>query len=69
MYLKFSLGHWVSAYRTSFEGVLPPIEMRTQTKFRLADTEIPQDAPSYHRYPIKLFRRLFGSRISMLLGR
>lgn len=69
MYLKFAPGHWVSAYRARFEGDLPPIEMRTQTKYRLADTEIPLDAPGYHRFPFKLFRRLLSSRIAMLFGR
>jgi len=69
IYLKFAPGHWVSAYRARFAGDLPPIEMRTQTKYRLADTEIPHDAPSYRKYPLKLFRRLLGSRISMLFGR
>ena len=69
MYLKFEPGHWVSAYRIRFEGDLPPIEMRTQTKYRLADTEIPHDAPSYRKYPLKLFRKLLGSRIAMVFGR
>jgi len=69
MFLKFAPGHWVSAYRTRFEGDLPPIEMRTQTKYRHVNAEIPRDAPSYRRYPMKLFRRLLGSRIAMLFGR
>lgn len=65
MFLIFAPGHWVSAYRARFAGALPPIEMRTQTKFRQAGTEIPLDAPSYRRYPMKLFGRLIGARISM----
>jgi hypothetical protein len=69
MFLKFGPGHWVSAYRARFEGDLPPIEMRTQTKYRLGDTEIPHDAPSYGRYPMKLVRKLLASRILMLIGR
>lgn len=68
MFLKFAPGHWVSAYRARFAGDLPPIEMRTQTKYRHADTEIPGDAPSYRRYPMKLFGRLLGSRIAMIFG-
>lgn len=68
MYLKFAPGHWISAYRASFEGDVPPTEMRTQTKYRLADTEIPHDAPSYRKYPLKLIGRLLGSRISMFFG-
>ena len=69
IFLKFGPGHWVSSYRARFQGDLPPIEMRTQTKYRNADTEMPLDAPSYRKYPMKLFRRLLGSRIAMLIGR
>jgi hypothetical protein len=69
MFLKFGPGHWVSAYRARFEGDLPPIEMRTQTKYRHADTAIPHDAPSYRRFPMKLFMKLIGSRFAMLIGK
>lgn len=69
MFLKFGPGHWVSAYRLRFEGDLPPIEFRNQTKFRTAETPIPDDAPSYRSYPAKLFVRLIGSRLAMLFGR
>ena len=47
MFLKFAPGHWVSAYRLRFEGDLPPIDMRNQTRRREAQTAIPADAPSY----------------------
>jgi hypothetical protein len=69
MFLKFGRGHWVSMYRARFEGDVPPIEMRTQTKYRLVDTEIPHDAPSYRTYPMKLIGRLLTSRLSMLIAR
>jgi hypothetical protein len=69
MFLKFKPGHWVSAYRGRFEGDLPPIEMRNQTKYRGAQTAIPEDAPSYRGYPPKLILRLLGSRMAMLVGR
>lgn len=69
MYLKFAPGHWVSAYRARFAGELPPIEMRTQTRFRPADSPMPADAPSYRRFPMKLFGRLLSARIAMLFGR
>ena len=69
MFLKFRPGHWVSAYRARFDGDLPPIEMRTQTKYRHADTAIPHDAPSYRKFPMKLFMKLIGSRFAMLIGR
>jgi hypothetical protein len=69
MFLKFCPGHWVSAYRLRFEGDLPPIEMRNQTRHRQSQTPIPNDAPSYGGYPLKLFVRLIGARLAMLLGR
>lgn len=69
MYLKFAPGHWVSMYRSRFTGKLPLIEMRTQTKFRQANSDIPNDAPSYRRFPIKLFSKLIAARMSMFLGR
>jgi hypothetical protein len=68
MFLKFGRGHWVSMYRGRFEGDLPPIEMRTQTRYRLATTEIPHDAPSYRTYPMKLIGKLLASRLSMLIA-
>ncbi|MEO1545005.1 MAG: hypothetical protein AAFR75_13465 [Pseudomonadota bacterium] len=69
MFIKYRPGHWVSAYRNRFEGELPPIEMLNQTRHRQSDLAIPQDAPSYSRFPLKLFGRLMTSRIEMLLGR
>jgi len=69
MFLKFAPGHWVSAYRRRFEGDLPPIEMRNQTRHRRAQATIPDDAPSYRGYPPKLILRLLGARLAMLLGR
>jgi hypothetical protein len=69
MFLKFSRGHWVSMYRTRFEGDLPPIEVRTQTKYRSVNTEIPNDAPGYRTYPMKLIGKLLASRLAMLIGR
>jgi hypothetical protein len=69
MFLKFGPGHWISAYRTRFQGELPPIEARSQTRRRAAPTPMPDDAPSYRGYPPKLMGRLLGSRLAMLLGR
>jgi hypothetical protein len=69
MFLKFGRGHWVSMYRARFEGDLPPIEMRTQTRYRLVNTEILHDAPSYRTYPMKLIGKLLTSRLSMLIAR
>ena len=69
IFLKFGPGHWVSAYRTRFEGEPPPLEMRTQTRFRRADAPLPDDVPSYRGFGPKLFARLISARIAMLLGR
>ncbi|HWF00485.1 MAG TPA: hypothetical protein VG248_11865 [Caulobacteraceae bacterium] len=69
MFLKFGPGHWVSAYRGRFGADLPPIEMRNKTKDRVAQTAIPNDAPSYPGYPPRLIFRLLGSRIAMFVGR
>ena len=68
MFLKFAPGHWVSAYRQRFEGDLPPIEMRNQTRRREAQTAMPDDAPNYRGYPLRLFAKLIGARMAMLLG-
>lgn len=69
MFLKFAPGHWVSAYRRRFEGDLPAIELRNQTKHRVAQTPLPDDSPSYRGYPPKLLFRLLAARVAMLIGR
>ena len=69
MFLKFGPGHWISAYRARFGPGAPPIEMRNQARYRHADTPIPDDAPSYARFPARLFVKLIAARIAMLVGR
>ncbi|MEL7048261.1 MAG: hypothetical protein AAFO75_04730 [Pseudomonadota bacterium] len=69
MFIKYRPGHWVSAYRNRFNGELPSIEMRNQIRHRNSDLALPQDAPSYEKFPLKLFGHLIGSRIAMMLGR
>ena len=69
MHLKFGPGHWTSAYRARFDGDLPPIEARSQTKHRVSATPIPSDAPSYRRFPPRLIGSLLRSRLAMILGR
>lgn len=68
MFLKFEPGFWVSAYRARFDAP-PPVEMRTQTKFRRAEPELPKDAPSCRGFGGKLFARLIAARVAMTLGR
>ena len=70
MHLKYKRGHWVSTYRNRFDGDdLPKIEMRTNVRCRNAGDEIPNDAPAYQRFPLRLFGRLITARIDMALGR
>ena len=68
LFIKFAPGHWTSAYRSRFDGPLPPIEMRTKVARRQSDLPIPQDVPAYRSFPLKLFRRLFTARIAMLFS-
>lgn len=70
IYLKYRRGHWVSVFRTRFEGPdLPPVEMCTNLRYRQARTEMASDAPGYRGFPLRLFGRLIASRIDMALGR
>lgn len=69
MFLKFGPGHWVSAYRLRFPDPLPPIEMRNKIARRQSALPLPNDAPAYRRFPLKLFRKLIAARIAMLFGR
>jgi len=69
MYLKFGPGHWVSAYRARFADDPPPLEMRTQTRFRRHERPLPGDLPSFAGFPVQLFLRLLGARFAMLFGR
>lgn len=70
MFLKYKRGHWVSTYRRRFvDDDLPTVEMRTNTRFRTASSSLPDDAPSYRRFPIGLFGKLVMARVNMMLGR
>ncbi len=67
MFLKFSKGHWISAYAMRFGVEKPPVEMRTQTRFRTSGLRLPDDAPSYRGFGVQLFWRLIKSRLAMML--
>ena len=70
MFLKFEPGFWVSAYRARFEGDdLPPLDLRDQIEHRRADTPLPNDAPGYRGFPLRLFVKIISARIAMLFGR
>ena len=66
MYLKYAPGWWVSMYRDRFGGDAAPVQFRSQTQHAL--TALPQDVPSYRKFPPALFLRLLKARVGMLLG-
>ncbi|GAB5486747.1 MAG: hypothetical protein Pars2KO_03170 [Parasphingorhabdus sp.] len=68
MYLKYERGHWTSAYAARFEGNVPPVEMRTQVQFRQSEAPYEDDAPRYRTFGLRLFWRLFVSRLAMIFG-
>ena len=52
VFVNFDRGpHWVSAYRARFHGELPPLQLRICTKFKPDSDVLPDDVPSYRRYP------------------
>lgn len=59
--------HWVPVYRASLQGDAPPLEMRVQTKFKPAGSDLPNDVPSYPAWPLKFMAKLVAARIAMLL--
>ena len=69
MFLDFEKGHWLSIYRARFAGNAPPPQMRIQTRFKPADTEIPNDVPAYSTFPFRFVVKLLFARIAMSLGR
>ncbi len=69
MFLDLEKGHWLSIYRTSLQGGLPPLEMRVHTKAKPGGGDLPNDVPNYSGYSLKLMVKLFGAWIAMLLRR
>ncbi|HEX4301320.1 MAG TPA: hypothetical protein VHZ78_00910 [Rhizomicrobium sp.] len=70
MYLGFDDSkHWLSLYRARFAEALPPVQMRICTKFKPAGAVLPNDVPSYPKWPGKFLFKLLGARLAMLLGR
>jgi hypothetical protein len=69
LYLGFDdAKHWVSAYRGRFQGPVPPVQARIQTRFRPAAGALPSDAPSYAGFPPAMLFKVLGARIAMLFG-
>jgi hypothetical protein len=69
MFLNFERGHWLSIYRARFEGDVPPVQMRIQSKFKPEGTVMPKDAPAYASFPFKFIAKLMAARFAMLLHR
>lgn len=69
LFLDFEKGHWLSMYRTSLQGGLPPLEMRVHTKSKPAGSILPNDMPNYSGYSLKFMAKLFGAWIAMLFRR
>jgi len=68
MFMNFDKGpFWVSAYRSRFQGDLPPLDMRICTKSRPGGGAIPTDAPSYPGYPPALMMKFLTSGLAMWL--
>lgn len=70
MYMNFDDSkHWVPVYRARFQGDVPPLEMRVQTKHMPENSDVPGDVPSYPAWPLKFMAKLVTARIAMLLRR
>lgn len=69
MFLDYQKGHWFSIYRGRFEGHVPPLQMRIQTKFKPESSSLPSDASIYSTYPLKFIGKLMGARLAMLFHR
>jgi len=67
LYLDFEKGHWLSIYRARLGEVLPPLQMRIQTRFIPNKSHALNDVPAYPGFPFRFIAKLFIARIAMLL--
>lgn len=67
MFLDFQKGHWFSMHRDRFDGDVPLLQARIQTKFAPDVRKLPSSTPIYSAYPFKLIGKLVLARIAMLL--
>ena len=65
MFLEIHKGHWLSMYRNRFSDGVPPVELRTMTKYRRAGVEFTDDIPSYSTYSFILMRKLLVAWVAM----
>ena len=68
IYLDFEKGHWVSAYRARFQGAVPPIQMRIQTRFKPHPDRAPINLPTYRTFPPLFIAKILFARIAMFFS-
>jgi len=61
--------HWVPVCRARFQGDVPPLQMRIQTKHRPESGDVPSDVRSYPGYPPRFIAKLVAAQIAMWLRR
>ena len=69
MFLKYEPGFWVSTYRYRYLDEVPPLQFRNQIRSRKSDLAIPEDAPAFQRFPLRMFAKLMAARLAMWCGR
>ncbi|MGE6763398.1 GFA family protein [Corallococcus interemptor] len=71
MYMDMGSGpHWYSVYGNRFTGEVPPLELRTCTRYKPAGVELPNDVPNHPSFlSVRFMTKLFLAWIPMLLKR
>jgi hypothetical protein len=66
MFLEFTNGHWLSIYGGRWpQATLPPLEMRTMTRDRPQDVELPDDVPNPKTHTLAFYARLLRAWAAM----
>lgn len=66
MFLIYTRGFWVSAYRRRFDDALPPLEWRHKIKYRQSELPFADELPRYNGFPAKLFWRILHARFAKI---
>jgi hypothetical protein len=67
MFMNFEKGHWLDLYRQRFQGDVPRLQIRTCTKSKRNDVDLPNDAPNCDNHSLWFFAKLIAAWIPMLL--